>query len=264
MSAFALRSIAVALMIVDHIGFFTGNSVFRIIGRLSLPIFAFLIANGFKYTRNVYKYAFRIFLFAIVSEFAFDFCFGNGKVMFIDFSGTFPWPELDNIFFTLFVGLCYLIINRALKKRIKHHLILSVPVLFVLAYAAAIADMDYGMLGVMWVALFGLFDVEEKKNRIPIAVGAILLAAWRSLIKSITAVANVSLADVLFVNAFIYSGSIGFMDKIQCFAALAILPILFYNGKSGMPKSRGAKLAVQYAFYLFYPVHIMILYAIFR
>lgn len=264
MSALALRATAVILMLIDHIGYFTNNSLFRMIGRLSLPIFAFLIANGFKYTKNVYKYALRIFLFAIVSEFAFDFCFGNGNVVFIDFSGTLPWPKLDNIFFTLLVGLCYLIINRFLESRMKHHWIISVPLLFVMAYAAAIADMDYGMLGVMWVALFGIFDVSEKKNRIPLAAGALLLAVWRFLIKSVTAAANVSFANIYFVNAFIYSGSIGFMDKIQCFAALALVPILFYNGKSGMPKSRGLKLALQYTFYLFYPVHIMILYTIFR
>ena len=52
--------------------------------------------------------------------------------------------------------------------------------------------------------------------------------------------------------------------KTQLYSALAIVPILLYSGKKGYtPKGKVGKKVQQYAFYLFYPVHIFVLYLIF-
>jgi len=48
----------------------------HIIGRLTAPIMWFFIAEGCYYTKNYGKYVFRLFLFAVVSHFAYDFAFG--------------------------------------------------------------------------------------------------------------------------------------------------------------------------------------------
>ncbi|MBR5538335.1 MAG: hypothetical protein IKU61_00400 [Clostridia bacterium] len=263
MSALSLRILAIVLMLIDHIGYFTGESVFRIVGRLSFPIFAFLIANGFKFTRNVYRYAARLGVFAIISEFVFDVCINGGKVVFVTFSGVIPRLKLDNVFFTLLIGLCFLIINRFLNTHMKRPWLVSLPLLLFMSYFATFAGSDYGALGVLWVVLFGVFDVAEKKNRVPLAIGAVLLACWRVVIKSITAALNVSFAGVPVVNAFIQSGNIGFMDKIQCFAVLSLVFVFLYNSKSGMPKLPIARTALKYSFYAFYPLHIIILYFVF-
>lgn len=262
-SALALRGIAVFLMFVDHIGFFTGNAAMRIVGRLSLPVFAFLIANGFKYTRNAYKYAIRLLVFAVLSEFAFDYCF-FGEVAFVKFVGAIPRPSLDNIFFTLFIGLCFLAANRYFKSKFKHYLVFSLPTLLVMSYAAAFIGADYGAFGVLWVALFGLFDAEKTENRIPLAIGAALLSIWRFFTKALSASLGISFGGIPFVSVFLPSGEIGFMDTIQCLAVLSIVLIFLYNGKSGSPKSPVLKKVMQYSFYVFYPLHIIVLYCIFK
>lgn len=46
------------------------------IGRLTAPIMWYFIAEGYHYTHNVKKYAGRLFLFAILSHFAYNFAFG--------------------------------------------------------------------------------------------------------------------------------------------------------------------------------------------
>ena len=263
MNTLLLKILAAMFMLIDHIGYFTDNAAFRIIGRLSFPIFAFLIANGFKYTKNVYKYAARLLVFAFVSEFAFDFAF-NKKISFIEFNGLFPDIQLDNVFFTLFISLCFLILNSFLKKNIKNHWLISVPLLFVMSFVATFISADYGALGVLWVVLFGVFDVEDKSQRIPLVACTVLLAVWRILIRLVTAVLGVSTSHILFVNAFIYSGQAGFMDKIQCFSTLAIIPILLYNGKNGAPKAPAMFIFAKYFFYIFYPLHILLLTFIFR
>lgn len=48
----------------------------HIIGRLTAPIMWFFIAEGFYYTKNVKKYILRLFLFAIISHFAYNFAGG--------------------------------------------------------------------------------------------------------------------------------------------------------------------------------------------
>ena len=53
-----LKLIALAAMTVDHIGvqFFPQSMIFRIIGRLALPIFAYMIAQGCRYTKSKRRY----------------------------------------------------------------------------------------------------------------------------------------------------------------------------------------------------------------
>ena len=60
LSGNALKMIAAISMLIDHIGllFFPFNGIFRIFGRLAFPIFAYMIAEGAKYTRNKKKHFF--------------------------------------------------------------------------------------------------------------------------------------------------------------------------------------------------------------
>ncbi len=53
-----LKLIALITMTIDHIGlyFFPSVTVLRIIGRVSMPIYAYMIAEGCRYTRNKQKY----------------------------------------------------------------------------------------------------------------------------------------------------------------------------------------------------------------
>ena len=64
LSGNALKLIAALTMLIDHIGllFFPQHLLFRIVGRLAYPIFAFMIAEGCHYTKNRFRYFFSIFL----------------------------------------------------------------------------------------------------------------------------------------------------------------------------------------------------------
>ncbi len=69
-SANALKLIALLAMTVDHIGltFFADMEVFRVIGRISFPIFAYMIAEGCRYTHNRRNYFLRIFLLGLLCQ----------------------------------------------------------------------------------------------------------------------------------------------------------------------------------------------------
>lgn len=88
-----LKLIAIAAMTLDHFTWtlFPGYStewfviLFHMIGRLTAPIMWFFIAEGYYRTHNIRKYAARLFLLAIISHFAYNFCFG---IPFIPFRTT--------------------------------------------------------------------------------------------------------------------------------------------------------------------------------
>lgn len=64
-----LKLIAIITMLIDHIGyiFFPQIRLFRTIGRIAFPIFAYQIAMGYKHTSSRPRYALRLFIFALVA-----------------------------------------------------------------------------------------------------------------------------------------------------------------------------------------------------
>lgn len=75
----ALKIIAIITMAMDHIApviFEAGSlwwTVFRFLGRLTFTIMIYLLADGFRYTRDLKKYISRMFIFSIISLFTFSF-----------------------------------------------------------------------------------------------------------------------------------------------------------------------------------------------
>lgn len=85
-----LKLFAIIAMTIDHVTcvLWPGYNyqwwiiLLHLIGRLTAPTMWFMIAEGFHYTHNVKKYLSRLFIFAIVSHFAYNFAFGIPFVPF--------------------------------------------------------------------------------------------------------------------------------------------------------------------------------------
>ena len=79
-----LKLMAILAMTLDHLAwtFWPGYSqiptavILHLTGRIAAPIMWFFIAEGFHHTRNVRKYTLRLFGLALISHFAYNFCFG--------------------------------------------------------------------------------------------------------------------------------------------------------------------------------------------
>jgi len=84
LNANQIKLIAIIAMTIDHLtwAFFPGTQAvwyvfcLHIIGRLTAPIMWFFIAEGCHYTHDRKQYVGRLFLFAVISHFAYDFAFG--------------------------------------------------------------------------------------------------------------------------------------------------------------------------------------------
>ena len=114
----------------------------RVIGRVAFPIYAYCLAEGFRYTSDYRRYLGRLALFAILSEIPFDLAFYGVPFSFAH----------QNVFFTLTLGLILLWV----LERCREQLLLCAGAFAVLCFLAQALHMDYGAGGLLMVFAFYL------------------------------------------------------------------------------------------------------------
>lgn len=175
-TGYTLKRIAVVTMFIDHIGaVLIENGIFknpnmdltqtfmgitqvklwgyldfalRVIGRISFPIFCFLLVQGFIHTRNVKRYSFRLLIFALVSEVPFD----------LAISGEWFHPEYQNVLFTLLIGLWVLTAyQKAFGDPLKQVLAIVVG-----CGASVLIKCDYNIIGIVLILIFYVYRDKPK------------------------------------------------------------------------------------------------------
>src|SRR5215831_10173215 len=138
-------------MVIDHIGlfFFPQILVFRIVGRLAFPLFAWLIANGAYYSKNIKKYLGRLFFFALVAQVPF---IAINRLIDPSFG------EL-NVLFTLFLGLNAIALIKDSKRMVR-----TVIIVLFSALIASICNAEYGAMGVLAVVVCYFLFKDFKKT----------------------------------------------------------------------------------------------------
>ena len=233
-----LKIIAAIAMVCDHAGMLLfPNVIFlRIIGRLAFPIFAFLVAEGAKYTRNKLRHILIFASFATIIQVGY-FIFSPPKSL--------QGAEMS-VLVTFTLSLLMIYALDALKsaffalKPSKRKIALSALFIGSIALGAILdrlVDLDYGLSGAL-LPLFPAIFTAPKSESTP----AIFKKADSKLIR-------VAATSIGILALSINSGG------IQFFSLLSIPLLLLYSEKRG-------KLKLKYFFYVFYPMHLVILYAI--
>jgi hypothetical protein len=195
--------IAIAAMIIDHAGVFLFPQVllFRTIGRLSFPLFAWLIANGARHTKDMNSYLKRLFIFSLISQAPYFFSLKSAG---IESPG-------GNVLITLFLGLLAI---KAISENRRSAIKITVFVLC--ALAAQLIKSDYGMIGVLSIVSFYLFFDDLK--RLILTQLAIYIWAWYLLI---------ALGQI----------DLNIISIMQPMAIFSLIFIVIYNKKPG-PKAK--------------------------
>lgn len=206
MNAFVIKLIAVVTMVIDHVGlfFFPGVIELRMIGRISFPLFAWLIANGAEHSRNTTVYLKRLGILAVVSQVPYYFA---NHLIGID-------PTLLNVVFTLALGLVAIMGTKRYADTASRAVIIGGA-----ALAAQFINADYGAVGVLSIVAFSL--LKDHPWRLIAAQTAIFFAPAVATIVSVLWTGN---AD-------------GFYAPIGWLAVFALPIILMYDGTRG-PKAQ--------------------------
>ena len=227
LNANQIKLIAIIAMTVDHLtwAFFPGTQAvwyvfaLHIIGRLTAPIMWFFIAEGCHYTRNIWKYAGRLFIFAIISHFAYNFAFG---IPFLPFSGGSFFNQ-TSVMWSLAWAVVLVAINRS-EKVPKWAKILAIPVICVITFPS-----DWSCIAVMCPFFLYQHRGDFKKQAIDIVLWTLMYAV------------------IYFL----------FLDKLygvlQMFTFLTIPILAQYSGERGK-KIPGTK----WLFYIYYPSHLVV------
>ncbi len=263
-----LKWIAVITMLIDHIAFFFFDQIpptlyecMRGIGRLAMPIFAFSLALGVERSKNWLKYFSRLVLTAVISEFAIR------KIYALNYF----YRTGINIIFTFACSLVFII---ALKVLIRSGydvlvrmqpiqstgmqnddlpyqfrlnlggvelppligLLLGVAFMIISVFGIIYYDMEYGIYGLGIVLAFSIAMSVREEKQFFWAMLLIILANLISHVLSLTVLKNVM-----------------YYNSLQWITVLAV-PICLQHKDEKKP----AKWE-QYFFYVFYPLHLLIL-----
>ncbi len=219
LSGSQLKMLALVAMTLDHIGMILFPSVLwlRLVGRMAFPIFAYMIAEGCRYTRNRRRYLATLMIAALSCQVVYTVVMRSAfQCIFVTFALAviyiivYEWARTCRsfaawiVFFGIVLGASGGIL--VLQKMLS----------------AWDFGVDYGVFG----ALLPLF-IYLGHNR------------WQRLLLTAVGLVPICLSYSVY----------------QWWSFVALLPLLFYNGKRG-------KHPMKYLFYVYYPLHLVIIYGI--
>ena len=223
-----LKLIAIIAMTIDHIAdlLYPGmpnniiSNIMHIIGRITAPIMFFFICEGFYYTKDLKKYITRLFIFSLISHFAYCFAFG---INYIPFSTGNIFNQ-TSIMWTLMWSVIALYIvygNNKLKEWQKW---LIVILLNIITFSS-----DWSCIGLMII-----LSMYEHRGNINKQMKSIMI--WTFIY---------SLVSFIFVSK-VYG-------VIQLFVIISYPLLKLYDGTKGKNKF------MKWFFYIYYPLHLIII-----
>lgn len=288
LNEFALKILGMVLMTLDHLGVFlmsmgyfpdgspaywTGY-VFRCLGRIAFPLFAFMLAEGLHHTHSKEKYLERLGLIwglLMVVEI----------VLYFLKMSTDANPFTDLVLFALFIILSekkgpkkvlaalplgYIILSFMATSYEAYLGNVSMLAPDYLAYFPSFVRSSYSLYG--FLVFLGFYYAPWISEKIIArSVGELgsglaefkLTPAFQRLV-NVTGITLFVCFTLLFWG--IYHGDAALADPyimgIESYGLIAVLPLSFYNGKRGYDGK-----AWRYIEYLYFPLHLAIIAAIF-
>jgi len=244
MTTRSIKIIAILTMTIDHVGviLYPRVELLRIIGRISFPLFAFVLAFGCTKTRNIGKYFLRLIACAVW----FQIIWAIGGFIDSDIA-----PEYNNIFFTLAFGVLGVWIlgktteknppknpqKTPLKRGGKTPLFSIFLVGFSVGFLLAISEVlavDYGWCGVgLVLGFWAMFKVVERFD-------------------ARVVVASVILFFYTVMSVLVFPNELGYLS----WYALLALPFMWVFSTRKIK----AHPIEKYAFYFYYPLHFVVIY----
>ncbi len=228
----SLHIMAMAFMLCDHLWgtVVPGNDWLTCIGRITFPIFAFMIVEGYFHTSSLKKYMGRILLFALLSEIPFNLAMGSRLF----------YPIHQNVLWSFLISLALIHWNERAKMsgKLWKRVVVGGVSIAAGALLGLLTMVDFYHAGILTALTFYFFRGKKWWN-----CAAQLLCLWY--------------INVEMLSGFAYEiplfGTTFFFVR-QGLALLALIPIWLYKGRQGHHSK-----AFRYFCYAFYPAHLLVL-----
>lgn len=218
-------------MLIDHIAWAfvptlsVLGQIMHFIGRLTGPTMAFFIAEGYRHTRDVKKYASRMALFALISWLPFTWFEMGGVTMKVG-GLTLLNPTPQSVIYTLLLALL------AIWLWDKGKCSQGIKVLGIIGLCALSAIGDWAIFAI----LYSLNFYVNRENRRSMWINYALISSL-----------------VAFVPITFMSTSYEYIFQLGVFMVPLFVGRL-YNGESGKKSAFN-----KWFFYVFYPLHLLVL-----
>lgn len=223
-----LKVIAIIAMTIDHIGdlLYPGmpnniiSNILHVIGRLTAPIMFFFISEGFYYTKNLKKYISRLFIFALISHFAYCFAFG---INYLPFSTGNIFNQTSIMWSLAWAVVALYVVygENNLKEWQKWGLVIFINII---TFSA-----DWSCIAVM-----SILTIYSHRNNIKDQMKGLMF--W---------VFIYALISFIFVN--------------KTYGIIQLFVILAYPLLKNYSNERGKIKWLKWLFYIYYPLHLIII-----
>lgn len=253
LTSYQLKWIAIVFMVVDHINSYFGMQLglpswVSWLGRFVAPLFVFLLVEGFKYTHSKYQYAKRLGIAAFVvaiGNIIYHLLTGNYINEYNHQPNYYLFLGPHNIFLTLFLLFCLMWLLSTIKGKTlwKKGMLVAVALLLVMI---TIAFSEGGLYLVPMLLLMYFFREKKERGKLILGIFVYTLILFYLAILTYTQMPD-------------YQSLYQFLTFDNEFMMVTVIPfIILYNGKLGGTGRAFDK----YFFYLFYPLHLWIIYLI--
>lgn len=266
-SSFGLKLIAAITMTIDHVGAIILDAlyghqsqiylIFRMIGRIAFPLFAFTLVESIFYTRSRKKYLFRLGLCAtFISVFNFVLTLFNEDL------------GIANIFIDLFLNaLIICLLEQKNKKKLWAIFPITISILAIIFHEniptyLCLSYSYYGTAIIMgfYIALYlakKYYSFLAKRYSVSIDQMEDIISQ-----RKVTNIVAISIFLVINFVCWIITKFFPTIDTVymslQIYAIFSVFFIYFYNGKKGYSSKY-----IKYGFYLYYFLHVGIIALIF-
>lgn len=250
-TSFSIKLIAVIAMTIDHFAKIVGQTgimslfpsvslkasylmvnLMDVMGRMAFPLFAFMVAEGVQRTSSIRRYIGRLMLFALISEPFYYFAFNGQMASFSGFLESLSYFHLSNVFFTLCLGAIAAYACQTMEEKMPEKCLLTcIPVIAAFSLFGEYIGCDYGAMGIILIAMLYL---------------------------SKTKISKITVIMLWSIGLYIVGQGMGNWSQDWTYPILNCLLSLFscflignYSGKRGLP--------VKWCFYIYYPVHLLLL-----
>lgn len=255
---FYFKIIAMVTMLIDHVGAYLvspSNPAYiplRIIGRIAMPLYAFFVVEGMRYTRNRIRYLLQLLIMGVIVNV---------------FTLIFLHDYVGSIFDTFFIAGLFIYLIEHENTYLKPLALIPLIIGFLSSFSFFPIRLEYGFYGVVTVLIFYLgFVITDRISKNYCLKLSINYDEYKSskdftfyyVLFSFLLLIAFNLLCTVFSNVlYLYMDASNVDYIIQNYSIISGALLLFYNGKRGYNKPW-----FKYGCYVFYPLHLVIIYII--